>query len=165
MANSKTDKSRETKKEHFKKQAKKAAAQAEIPRTHLVPQTEWQSTDVLEMRGDLAEAFELNMMKAWEAINAAGKAFSSMMSLNIQAKKVKLTYIWNNGEAATDEEVRKFEESRAMVQQLQQEQMEKLQQTLKDEQEGKGVILETVGGAPLTEENLEREKGGLIVVP
>jgi hypothetical protein len=163
MANSKKDKTRANKAEKFKENAKKAAAQAAIPKHHLIPQTEWKTTDVLDLRGDLAEAFEIHMVKAFESLQAAGETFRQLMSLNIQAGKVKITYIWNNGEIPTEKEVQEYQKAMDMMQK-QREQFEKAQ---RGEVEP-GTVLETVGGAPLTEENLEAERqdgGGLIILP
>lgn len=164
MAESKKDKTRAKKAEKFKQEAKKAAAIAAVPKTHLVPQTEWQSNDNLDCPGHVAEAFEVEMVKAFEALQRAGAAFQELMRVNLESKKVKITYIWNNGEVPTPDEVTKWE---AHVKNLQQQraEFERIQNDLKKANE---TDLVTVGGAPLTQENLEREEKegtGLIIVP
>lgn len=153
---------KETKKkkvEQFKEGAKKAAQTAATPRTHLVPQTNWQSNDNLDMRGDLAEAFEVHMVKAFEALQAAGQAFQAMMALNIEAGKVKISYIWNTGEIPTEQEVTEYKAALEYMQK-QREQFQKAQAG-----ETSDTILETIGGQPLTAENLEAEKPSLIIQP
>ena len=160
MSESKKNKDRSKKVEKFKEQAKKANAQAAIPRTHMLPQTEWQSTDILEMRGDIAEAFEIHMVKAFEALQAAGAAFQQLMAMNIQAGKVKISYIWNNGEIPTEEEVQQYKQAVELMQKRREE-FAKAQQGGQQSE----TALTTVGGEPLTEENLEKEKGGLIIAP
>ena len=153
------DKKRAKKVEAFKENAKKAAAQAATPRTHLIPQTEWQSTDNLDMRGDIAEQFEVQMVKAFEALQLAGTAFQQMMALNIQSGKVKINYIWNTGEIPTEKEVTEYKAAMEYMQ----KQREQFQKAQAGETEPT-TVLETVGGQPLTAENLESEKS-LIIAP
>lgn len=163
MANSKKDKSREKKVEKFKETAKKHAQQSQTPRTHLIPQTEWQSTDILDMRGDLAEGFEIEMVKAYEAIQRAGQIFQNLMSLNIQAGKVKINYIWNNGEIPTEKEIVDYKQAVEFMQQERQKKIDEIQSGLEKQAQANQSGLITAGGQPLSEENLEKEKNGLIV--
>lgn len=167
MATSKKDKSRANKVEKFKEGAKKEAAFANTPRTHLIPQTEWQSTDTLDMRGDLAQHFEIELVKAYEAVQKVGQIFSEMMSLNMGTGKVKLTYIWNNGEKPTEKEVEDYKLAVQFMQQERQKQMneiqDRLQKTAQDNVNASKSGLVTADGQPLTEENLEKSKSGLIV--
>lgn len=167
MAKTKSEKAKTKKVEKFKEGAKQAAAVAAQPRTHMVPQTEWPSNANLDLRGDLAEAFEIHLVKAYEALQAAGSVFQQFMSMNIQSGKAKVTYIWNTGEIPTEEEVTKYKEAMEYVQQQRAKQMELIRKNLEagGETEGEGTVLQTLGGAPLTVENLEQEKGGLIITP
>lgn len=153
---------KETKKkkvEQFKEGAKKAAQIAATPRTHLLPQTTWPSNENLDLRGDLAEKFEVEMVKAFEALQNAGSVFQAMIALNIQAGKVKINYIWNTGEIPTDKEVEEYKAAMEYMQK-QREQFEKAQRG-----EVEDTVLETIGGQPLTAENLEAEKPSLIIQP
>ena len=149
----------------FKAAAKKAAAQSGTPRTQLIPQTEWQSTENLDMRGDLAEAFEVELVKAYEALQRAGQAFQQFMSLNMQTGKIKISYIWNTGEIPTEKEVAEYKEALAYVQQERQKQIETLQGNIEKGLEANKTGLVTAGGQPLTEANLDEEKISLIIQP
>jgi len=166
MATSKKDKSRTKKTEKFKEEAKKANAIASQPRTHMVPQTEWQSGEMLDLRGDLAEGFELSMVKAYEALQQAGSIFQQFMAMNIQSGKAKVTYIWNTGAIPTDKELSDWKAGMELMQKKRETQMAELQKNLQEEANG-GTVLETIGGQPLTEQNLEAERGGpgLIIQP
>lgn len=156
---------RKKKVEKFKEEAKKQAAVAAQPRTHMVPQTEWQSKDNLDLRGDLAEALENQLVAAYQALTNAGQIFSQFMQANIASGKAKVTYIWNTGEIPTPEEQQKWVETMEMVQKQREAQLKAMQEGLAGD-DATNTVLETVGGRPLTEENLEKEKGaGLIIVP
>ena len=155
------DKSRQNKTKAFKEKQHKQNTQQAIPKTHMIPQTEWQSTTVLDLRGDLAEQFEIQMVNAFQALQAAGSIFQQMIAANIEVGKVKLNYIWNNGEVPTEEEVVKY---KAAVEEMQRQRQAMLKgETAEGQKNETGLV--TAGGQPLTEENLESEKSGLIITP
>ena len=160
MATAKKDKSRQNKAKAFKDNAKKVAVQQATPKTHMIPQTEWQSTTVLDLRGDLAEQFEIQMVNAFQALQAAGGIFQQMIAANIEAGKVKLNYIWNNGEVPTEQELVNYKRA---VEEMQRQRQAMLSGQGAEQKSESGLI--TTGGQPLTEENLESEKGGLIITP
>jgi hypothetical protein len=161
MAESKKDKTRSKKAENFKKEAQKAAVQAGVPRTHMLPQTEWRSTDNLELRGDLAEGFEIQLVRAFEALQAAGQIFQQLMALNIQSGIVKINYIWNDGSIPTEKELADYKAAMDFAQ----KQREQFQQAAAGQADQANTLLETIGGQPLTVENLEAEKPSLIIQP
>jgi hypothetical protein len=161
MAASKVNKDRSKKVEKFKQEAKKAHAQQQTPKTHLIPHTEWQSDAALEARGDLAESFERNLVTAYEAIQRVGQAFQEMISLNINAGKVQLKYVWNNGEIPTDKEVEEYKAAMEVMQEARAKKMQEIQANLQKEATASQSGLITTDGQPLTEENLA--KSGLIV--
>lgn len=162
MPTSKTDKKRKDKKEAFKENAKKEAAQAAIPKTHLIPQTSWQTTDMLDLRGDLLEAFEKNMVLTYEALQQAQMNFSHaaqvlqmIMSTNVKSGKINLSYVWNNGEPASEEEVNSFKAKMEEINKLRQEQATKIKQEANSEKTG----LVGPGGEPIgTDQNLDEEE-------
>lgn len=135
MAQSKKNPKRKKKVQNFKQKAKKMSEQQKTPKTHLVPQTEWNSKDVLELRGDLLEALEQLFVQTYEHLSAANSTFSKagqviqmIMSNNIKNGKIKLTYKWNNGEDATPEDVAEFEAQMKQIREHQQNQAKQQQQ-------------------------------------
>ena len=160
MAQSK-NKDRSDKAKAYGEKVKKQNAQSSIPKTNLIPQTEWQSTDILEVRGDMLESLEKNLTDAYNALKLAGQAYYTISQHNIQAGKMKLVYYWNNGEKATDEEVKVFTDKVQEIQRLKEQRENQMKEILKntpppDSENATGLI--TPNGAPLTEENLEEEK-------
>ena len=164
MAESKTNKSRKKKVENFKEKVKEANQRAAIPKTQLVPQTVFQSTDILEIPGGLVDVMQQALVEAHEALQRAGQAFQQFMAMNIQSEKVKLEYIWNNGEIPTPDEIAKFKEDMMKVQQLRQKQQEELVAQMEKDAKTPKTNLTTVGGQPLTEENLAEENTSRIIV-
>lgn len=155
MANSKKDPSRAKKQQNFKEQAKKNAARG--PKNMLIPETRWQSTDKLDLRGDLAEAFEKALGDLHNLTQHFIKVYQSIVQLNIQAEKITVGYRWDNGEEATAEEVKIFQEKMEALQKLRQQNAPTLQAAenlVNAEKSG----LVTAEGKPLTEENLETGK-------
>lgn len=159
----KKDSSRQSKVDKFKEQAKKTASKGNVQRTHMIPQTEWQSDENLDLRGDLAEAFEVNIVKAYESIQKCGQIFSQIIGANVQTNKVKVNYIWNTGEVPTPQEVEEWKQTMKFMQEERQKEIEKLQQKIETNVEATQTGLVTAGGQPLTEENLEDEKPTIIV--
>jgi len=168
MPTSKTDASRKNKAQNFKDKAKKEAAQAQVPHTHMIPQTEWQSDDNLILMGSIAEGIEINLVKAYEALQHAGQLFQQMIQLNIQAGKVKMTYIWNNGDIPTKEEQEMWVKQMQFLNDERAKKMAEIQAGIQkgavDSKNAEEGGLQTVGGQPLTEENLENEKSGIVIV-
>lgn len=139
------------------------AAQAD-EKTHLIPDVEWQSTDFLELRGDVAEALQDNIMAAFESLKRAGQAFQVMLNMSIQAKKAKLTYSWNNGESATESEIEAFKEQMEAFGKQQKAQLDKVSEVIKEgatKSQPKSNLV-TVDGAPLTEGNLDKAKSIIV---
>lgn len=101
-------KDRSKKKDNFKKKAKHEAAQKAIPRTHLVPVPNWQSDENLDLRGDYMEAIQQSVFEAYQHLERIGQALQIVLSLNVQVGKVKIDYVWNNGEKASEAEVEAF---------------------------------------------------------
>lgn len=133
MAQSKTNKNRKAKKEKFKEGAKKQAEQQRIPRTHLVPVPTWQSNETLDLRGDLLEALEQQMVIAMDSLQKCGQVLQYIMQQNIKAEKIKLQYEWNNGEKPTDKEVEDFLAQQKLLQEERKKQMLDLQEKLQAE--------------------------------
>jgi hypothetical protein len=159
MAQSKQSKDRANKKEEFKEKAKKEAAQAAIPKTHLIPETTWQTTDVLDLRGGLLEILEKQMVLTFEKIQQsiqvqeqiqaefakAGQVMQMIMGSNIKSGKIKLSYKWNNGEDATEEDVAKF---KAQMEEISKKRIEQVEEFQKNSNAAKTGLV-TPEGEPL----------------
>jgi hypothetical protein len=146
-------------------QKKKIKAAQAGEKTHLIPDVEWQSTDFLELRGDVAEAIQNNLMAAYEALKRAGQAFQVVLNMSIKSGKAKLTYSWNNGEKPTDEEIKNFQAQMEQLNQMKKKQLEDVQTAIAKEQEANSepkTNLVTVDGTPLTEENLDKSKSIIV---
>jgi hypothetical protein len=169
MSVSKQSKERKSKKETFKEQAKLKNQQEKIPKSHLIPLTEWKSTDILDVRGDLLEALEQQMVLTYQELSnahaylnnaqaefqKAGRVMQMIMQENIKAGKIKLEYQWNNGEDATPEDVQKFEVKMAEIRAKQKE----LAETAKKEQNASKTGLVGPGGQPIgTDQDLEGDR-------
>lgn len=149
----------------FKEQQKAKHAQASQPKTHIVPDVEYQSTEMLELRGDVADAIQkglttafINLQKANKALQEVGQAYQFLLAHNINVGKAKLKYNWNNGQPATEAEIADFQAKMAKIQ----DERIKQQKEQEGNKEEPKTNLTTVEGRPLTEENLAEEKSGLI---
>jgi hypothetical protein len=163
----KKSKDRKGKVDAFKNQQKANNALHAQPKTHLIPDVEFESTDNLDLRGDIAEAIEmglgtafLKLREANDALQRAGRAYQLLLGLNIKSGKAKLTYKWNNGDNPTAAEIADYE---AKAKQYQEDQA-KQQQNAEAEEKIKGTGLVTVDGTPLTETNLEEAGKGKIII-
>ena len=159
MAQTKKDRSGKAK--AYGEKVKKQNEQSAIPKTNLIPQTEWQSTDILEVRGDMLEALEKHLTDAYNSLKLAGQTYYAISQHNIEVGKMKLVYYWNNGEKATDDEVKLFTEKVKELKNLQEQRKAQVIEALKNtpapgSENATGLV--TQNGAPLTEENLEEEK-------
>lgn len=169
MAQSKLEKERKEKRSEFKETAKKEAAQKAIPKTHLIPQTNWESTDNLDLRGDLLEALEEQMLLTFqnlresqkyldisgEHFNKTARVVQAIMQTNVKAGKVKLTYEWNNGEVASEEDVATYEARVAQLREEQLKQVEKIQSQNNAEKTG----LVGLDGSPIgTSQDLKEDQ-------
>lgn len=163
MAESKKDKSRKAKVEKFKQEAQEKNIQKATPKTHLVPQTEYQSQDILELPGGALDAIQHNFTQAYQALQNLGQIFQQIVALNIQAEKIKLSYTWNNGEIATPAEIEKFQKDMEQLQKMRDKQAEELQKALESGTEPETKLV-TVGGQPLTAQNLEEENSSRLIV-
>lgn len=168
MAESKTNPARKGKVEAFKEKAKEKAKQQAVPKTHLIPLTEWSSTENLDLRGDLMDALEQqmvatyqNLAQARQVLNEAQNEFQKaahvmqmIIQQNIKAGKVKLNYQWNNGEDATPEEVTEYETEMQKLRDLQKKQFEQAQAEKNAQKTG----LVSADGSPLgSTQNLDEE--------
>lgn len=146
----------------FSEEQKKKIRTAQAgEKTHLIPDVEWQSTDNLILRGDVAEAIQDNLMAAYQSLQRAGQAFQVMLNMSIKENKAKLTYAWNNGEPATEEDVNAFKQQMEMLNHTQKQNLDKVSEAINKEIGKKHepeTNLVTPGGAPLTAENLDAEK-------
>jgi hypothetical protein len=141
MSASKTNKERKGKVEAFKEKAKEQAKQQAVPKTHLIPLTEWPSTENLDLRGDLMDALEQQMVATYQNLaqarqllnetqnefQKAAHVLQMIIQQNIKAGKIKLNYQWNNGEDATPEEVTQYETEMQKLRDLQRKQFEESQ--------------------------------------
>lgn len=159
MAKSKTDKSRKKKVEQFKETAQVKAAQQQIPRTHLVPIPTWQSTENLDLRGDLLEAFEQQLVIAMDAIQKCGQALQYAMQQNIKSEKIKLEYQWNNGEKPTEKEVEDFLAEQKKLQEARKQQMLDMQAEIQRQANHAKTGLVGPDGSPVaTDQNLSEDE-------
>ena len=138
MSNSKQNPDRKSKVQAFQAKAKQENQQQQTPKTHLVPYTEWQSTEILELRGDLLQALEDQYVLTFQALidarnqlAAAGENFQKsahiiqmIMQHNIKLDKVKLKYTWNNGETPTEVEIKEYTEKIEQIRDLQKKKFE-----------------------------------------
>lgn len=152
---------RKNKAKAFSESQKVKNQQAQQEKTHLIPDVEWQSTDTLPLRGDVAEALQQNIIGAFELIQRAGQAFQVFMNMAIKSGAAKLTYTWNNGEKPTPDEIAEYQTQIDELQRLKAEQLKNAQEGIKQEmaaQKAPKTNLVTTDGAPLTEENLDNSK-------
>lgn len=145
MAESKTDKSRNSKVDSFKQRAKEEAKKAKIQKTHLMPLTEWEATEVLDLRGDLLEAMEQQFIAVWQNLahakhlvdqaqgefQKAAHVMQMIIKKNVDAGKIKMKYMWNNGDDATEADIAKFE---ADLERLREEQAQKRDEELNEQE-------------------------------
>jgi len=168
MSASKQEKERKSKAQTFKERAKEQAKQAKIPKSYLVPLTEWDSTQVLDLRGDLLDALEQQFVSTYQELQQAkgylqnaeqefqkaAHVVQMIMQANIKAGKVRVKYSWNNGEDATEQDIKEFEAKMQEIRDKQQKEFEAHQASLNAEKTG----LVDPGGNPIgTTQNLEEE--------
>lgn len=149
-------KDRSKKQEQFKQKAKQEAAQQAIPKTHLVPVPTWQSDDNLNLRGDMLEALEQQLMTAIDAIQKCGQIAQFVMQQNIKAEKIKVNYVWNNGEAASEAEIATHKDAMKKLQEERQKQLMQMQEQIQQEHNAAKTGLVGPDGQPVgTTQNLE----------
>jgi hypothetical protein len=160
MATSKTDPSRKGKQKAFSQaQQAQATKKATGPRTQIVPSTQWESKDLLLIRGDLLEAFNKTLEVFYSAFQQLGMIYQQVIALNVQSDsnpegKIKFNYIWDNGEKVSDQDLEVFKRKMGQIQALRNKQAQEVQQ-LAQVKEGPQSNLVTADGQPLTEETLE----------
>lgn len=169
MAESKTNKERKGKVEAFKEKAKEQAKQQAIPKSHLIPLTEWPSTENLDLRGDLMDALEQQMVATFQNLQQvrqllnetqnefqkAAHVMQMIIQQNIKAGKVKINYQWSNGEDATPEEVEQYEKEMQKIRDLQRKQFEEAQ---KQQNAAKTGLVGADGQPVGTTQNLDGEE-------
>jgi len=167
MAESKRNADRKANREAFKAIAKQEAEIGKKPeKAYLIPITEWETTELLELRGDLLEALEQKFVltyqklaalrqginEAFDDFQGAASALQMVIQSNVKNGKVKLSYKWNTGEEATAREIKEFETKMEEVKKAQQEAYENYQRNLNAEKTG----LVSPEGAPIgTTQNLD----------
>lgn len=152
--------------QNFKQKAKKMAAQAKEPKTHLIPNTEWQSNDILDLRGDILEALEKTLIQTFEDIqrinqnfNNIGRVMQLILSSNIKAGKVKLGYKWNNGEEATAADIAVYESQMAEVAAQQKQQVTEAINANKVNENSLKTGLVDENGSPIgTDQSLDEDE-------
>lgn len=168
MAVSAKSKDRKSKVEAFKQQAKEQAKKEAIPKTHLIPLTEWGTTDVLDIRGDILEALENQMVLTYQALQKSaaeldqaqvnfqntGRVLQMIVQQNIKAEKIKVKYVWNNGEDATDQDVTDFQKQMEDLKELQQQKVDNLKS---QENAAKTGLVGPDGNPVGTNQNLDEE--------
>jgi hypothetical protein len=158
MAQSRTNKKRKHKVQQFKNNQKKMEKQASIPKTHLVPQPEWQSNENLDMRGDILEALEQQIMIGLDALQKSGQALQYLMAQNIKSGKINLSYVWNNGEPATEQEIAAYKEQLEKVKAERNQQMLAQQEELQKQANAARTGLVGPDGQPIgTTQSLEED--------
>jgi len=160
MAATKNTKSRAGKAKAFSQQAQaQAHKRAEQPRRQIVPSTQWESKDSLIIRGDLLEGFNKTFEVLYSAFQQLGMIYQQIIAMNVQSDtnpegKIRFSYIWDNGEKVSTQDLEVFKRKMGQIQALRQKQSQEVEQ-LAQVQEGLKTGLVTAEGAPLTEENLE----------
>lgn len=173
MAESRTNNDRKHKVDAFKQKEKQAAKQEARPRTYLIPNTTWESKENLDFRGDLADAMEHQMMLTFQALqeskrqlNEAAQEFQKMAHVmqmiiqqNIKAGKIKLNYVWDNGDPATDEDVATYESKMNELRELQKKAFEENRKKENGEKTGLvGLDGQPIGTTQSLDENLDQEE-------
>lgn len=149
-------KDRSKKQEQFKQKAKQQAAQEAIPKTHLVPVPTWQSDDNLNLRGDMLEALEQQLMTAIDAIQKCGQIAQFVMQQNIKAEKIKVNYVWNNGEPASEAEIATHKDAMKKLQDERQKQLLQMQEQIQQDHNAAVTGLVGPDGQPVgTTQNLD----------
>lgn len=165
MAKSKTNKDRKQKLQNFKQKSKKMNEQQKQPKQQLFPIPEWQSNETLDLNGGLLQALDNTLNETYQHINAAINSFQKISSImqsvvaqNINSGKVKITYDWNNGEKATEEEVVEFKKRMEEVKAAQIAQQDELKKQANAEVTGLvGLTGEPIG----TTQELTSEEVGV----
>jgi len=151
-------KNRSKKKEQFKQKAKQEAAQKAIPRTHLVPVPTWQSTDTLDCRGDMLEALEQQLMAAMDAVQKCGQVAQYIMQQNVKAGKIKINYVWNNGETASEADIETYKGELKKLQDERNKQLLAMQEQIQQDHNAAKTGLVGPDGQPIgTTQNLDED--------
>lgn len=139
-----------------------AHKRAERPRTQIVPSTQWESNDVLVIRGDLLEAFNKTLEVVYSGLQQMGMIYQQIIALNVQNEanpegKIRFTYIWDNGEKVSDQDLEIFKRKMGQIQALRQKQQAEVEQLAQVKDSPKSGLV-TATGEELTEENLEKSR-------
>lgn len=147
-------KDRSKKQQAFKSKEKQKAAQQRIPRTHLVPVPEWQSNENLDFNGQLLDVAQQQFVVLNEAMQRLGQVFHAVISGNIKSGKVKINYVWNNGEPATKEESEAYQKQ---LEDIKAQQKTFLEQTQQLQNAAKTGLVAPDGSPIGTTQNLDTE--------
>lgn len=97
-------------------QTQKEIAQAKTEKRFIIPQPSWQSTENMDLQGDVLEALEHTISNTFDKIQELAADFQKVTGVlqqiigrNVKSGKVTLDYVWNNGEKATKEEAEKWQ--------------------------------------------------------
>ena len=160
MATSKTTPSRQGKAKAFsQKEQAQAHKRSEQPRTQIVPSTQWESNETLDLRGDLLEGLNKIVEVLYSALQQFGMIYQQIIATNVQSDanpegKIKFTYTWNNGEKVSDQDLEIFKRKMGQIQALRQKQASEVEQLAQVKETSKSSLV-TADGQPLTEETLE----------
>lgn len=173
MAVSRKDKNRHKNLLQFKQkkmqQNEEGAKAQKEQKKQLYPQPEWQSDDDLIVKGHIVEAIQENFLSAYSALQKAGQAFQALIGQNIYDEeknpggKIKLKFVWNNGEDATEEEVANLKKMAQERDKLMRKQQDGAEQSKADFTDGpdsedtKSSGLVTAEGEPLNKDSVEKK--------
>jgi hypothetical protein len=148
-------KDRSKQKEKFKANAKQQAAQERMPRTHLVPVPTWQSNENLDLQGNLLEVMERKLLEAMDAIQQLGNVMSIIMQQNVKSEKIKIDYMWNNGDKPSEAEVNAF---KAEMERVKNQQKLMVDQSKLQENFAKTGLTDAEGNPIATTQNLDEDQ-------
>ena len=162
MASQKQKPSRAGKAKAYSQQQQSIAAKrAAEPRTQIVPSTQWESNDILALRGDLLEGFNKTLEVIYSGLQQLGMIYQQIIATNVQSEanpegKIRFSYIWNNGEKVSNQDLEVFKRKMGQIQALRQKQQAEVEQIaqVKETKSKSGLV--TAEGIPLTEETLEQ---------
>ena len=104
----------------------------------------------------MLEALEQNLMAAIDAIQKCGQIAQFVMQQNIKADKIKVNYVWNNGEAASEAEIATHKDTLKKMQEERQKQLLQMQEQIQQDFNAAKTGLVGPDGQPVgTTQNLE----------
>jgi hypothetical protein len=169
MAVSRKRKKGEQNLKKFKEKTKKMQEQKSQQKQYLVPVPQWQSTENLDLRGDMLEALDNTLQEtfghlnqAFQAFNKVGSIMQAVVATNVKSNKITLKYEWNNGEPATEQEVAEFQSKMKEVQEAHKRQVEEQLQMQNAQKTG---LTDAIGNPIGTTQNLDETSDDQSVDP